>query len=171
VQMIQIDLLNQKVRGTSGKIHVHAGPRIFSRRLTHPINREAINMDTPRNNGNNTGAEPQRIQAYMAEQPPVQPSAQAFGQNDAVMPQGMKMTETGNHAQEEVVAVRKNGDGDIVELKLTSGRVVDYKTAQAMVKNNEIRNLNVFRGRDGEEHLRSDPDGREDNNLDNLPTF
>lgn len=73
--------------------------------------------------------------------------------------------------QEEVVAVRKNGDGDIVELKLSSGTVVDYKTAQTMVENNEIRNLNVFRGRDNEEHLRSNPDGREDNNLDNLPTF
>lgn len=72
---------------------------------------------------------------------------------------------------EEVIAVRKNEDGDIVELKLSSGRVVDYKTAQAMVKNNEIRNLNVFRGRDGEEHLRSNPDGIEANNLDNLPTF
>ncbi|WP_233531774.1 DUF3892 domain-containing protein [Paenibacillus alkalitolerans] len=77
----------------------------------------------------------------------------------------------GTQNQEEVVAVRKNGDGDIVDLKLTSGKVVDYKTAQSMVKNNEIRNLNVFRGRDNEEHLRSDPDGREDNNLDNLPTF
>ncbi|MDF2721164.1 MAG: hypothetical protein K0Q59_839 [Paenibacillus sp.] len=73
--------------------------------------------------------------------------------------------------QEQVVAVRKNGDGDIVELKLSSGRVVDYKTAQTMVKANEIANLNVFRGRDHEEHLRSDPDGRKDNNLDNLPLF
>ncbi|WP_284239199.1 DUF3892 domain-containing protein [Paenibacillus glycanilyticus] len=76
-----------------------------------------------------------------------------------------------DHTQEEVVAVRKNGDGSIVELQLTSGRVVDYKTAQSMVKNNEIAGLNVFRGRDHEEHLRSDPDGRTDNNLDNLPTF
>ncbi|WP_040949862.1 DUF3892 domain-containing protein [Gorillibacterium massiliense] len=72
---------------------------------------------------------------------------------------------------EQVVAVRKNGDGDIVELQLTSGKVVDYKTAQAMSKTGEITGLNVFRGRDNEEHLRSDPDGREDNNLDNLPTF
>jgi len=73
--------------------------------------------------------------------------------------------------QEQVVAVRKNGDGDIVELKLTSGKVVDYKAAQAMVRNNEIENLQLFRGRDDEEHLRSVPDGRKDNNLDNLPTF
>lgn len=73
--------------------------------------------------------------------------------------------------QEEVVAVRKNGDGDIVDLKLTSGKVVDYKTAQSMVKNNEIQGLNVFKGRDNDEHLRSNADGRKDNNLDNLPSF
>jgi hypothetical protein len=72
---------------------------------------------------------------------------------------------------QDVVAVRKNGDGDIVELKLSSGLAVDYKTAQAMAKNRQIRNMNVFRGRDGDEHLRSDPDGSPDNNLDNLPAF
>ncbi len=71
----------------------------------------------------------------------------------------------------QVIAVRKNGDGDIVQLQLSSGEVVDYKTAQQMAKNNQIANVNVFRGRDGEEHLRSDADGRTDNNLDNLPAF
>ncbi|MCC3373337.1 DUF3892 domain-containing protein [Cohnella sp. REN36] len=73
--------------------------------------------------------------------------------------------------REQIVAVRKNGDGDIVELKLSNGQVVDYKQAQQMAKDDQIENVNVFRGRDGDEHLRSDPDGREDNNLDNLPTF
>jgi len=76
-----------------------------------------------------------------------------------------------SNRQEEVAAVRKNGDGDIIALKLASGRVVDYQTAQQMAKNNEIKNVHVFRGRDHEEHLRSNPDGREDNNLDNLPLF
>ncbi|WP_438446668.1 DUF3892 domain-containing protein [Gorillibacterium sp. sgz5001074] len=73
--------------------------------------------------------------------------------------------------QEQVVAVRKNGDGDIVELKLTSGQVVDYKQAQQMAKNGQILNVNVFRGRDGDEHLRSNADGDPTNNLDNLPLF
>lgn len=73
--------------------------------------------------------------------------------------------------QAEVVAVRKNGDGDIVQLKLDNGQVVDYKTAQQMVQNKEIRNLNVFRGRDDELHLRSNADGDPSNNLDNLPGF
>lgn len=73
--------------------------------------------------------------------------------------------------KQQVVAVRKNGDGDIVELQLSSGQVVDYKTAQQMAKAQQIDNVNVFRGRDGDEHLRSDADGDPTNNLDNLPTF
>lgn len=76
-----------------------------------------------------------------------------------------------NDQQAEVVAVRKNGDGDIVQLKLNTGSVVDYKTAQQMVQNKEIKNLNVFRGRDDEMHLRSNADGDPSNNLDNLPIF
>ncbi|MFC5467939.1 DUF3892 domain-containing protein [Cohnella suwonensis] len=73
--------------------------------------------------------------------------------------------------KQQIVAVRKNGDGDIVELQLSSGQVVGYKEAQTMAKNDQIDNVNVFKGRDGDEHLRSNPDGRTDNNLDNLPTF
>jgi hypothetical protein len=73
--------------------------------------------------------------------------------------------------KQQVVAVRKNGDGDIVELQLSSGQVVSYQEAQQMAKNDQIENVNVFKGRDGDEHLRSDADGRKDNNLDQLPTF
>ncbi|WP_028781886.1 DUF3892 domain-containing protein [Thalassobacillus devorans] len=72
---------------------------------------------------------------------------------------------------EQVVAVRKNGDGDIIELKLSSGQVVDYKQAQQMADNGEIEHVNTFRGRDGDKHLRSDADGDPTNNLDNLPIF
>lgn len=76
-----------------------------------------------------------------------------------------------NEQRAQVTAVRKNGDGDITELQLSNGQVVGYKEAQQMAKANQIDNVNVFKGRDGDEHLRSNPDGREDNNLDNLPTF
>jgi len=72
---------------------------------------------------------------------------------------------------DKFVAVRKNGDGDIVELKTESGKVVDYKQAQQMAKNGEAEGVNVFRGRDGEEHLRSNADGDPSNNLDQLPEF
>lgn len=79
--------------------------------------------------------------------------------------------EGGDRMAEKITAVRKNNEGDIVELQLSSGQVVDYKQAQQMAKNGEIEHVNVFRGRDGDEHLRSDADGIEENNLDNLPTF
>ncbi|TCP30605.1 uncharacterized protein DUF3892 [Scopulibacillus darangshiensis] len=72
---------------------------------------------------------------------------------------------------DKFVAVRKNGDGDIVELKTSSGKVVDYKEAQAMAKGGQVEGVNVFKGRDGDEHLRSNADGDPSNNLDNLPTF
>jgi putative heme iron utilization protein len=74
-------------------------------------------------------------------------------------------------ASERIVAVRKNGDGDIVQLQLSSGLVVDYKQAQEMAKNGQIEHVNVFKGRDGDDHLRSDADGDPSNNLDNLPMF
>ena len=72
---------------------------------------------------------------------------------------------------ERFVAVRKNDDGDIVKLKTSGGKVVDYKQAQQMAKNGEAEGVNVFKGRDGEEHLRSNADGDPTNNLDQLPTF
>lgn len=48
---------------------------------------------------------------------------------------------------EKVVAVRKNSDGDIVELKLSSGRVIDYKQAQRMAQNGEIEGVHTLRGK------------------------
>ncbi|HET6872587.1 MAG TPA: DUF3892 domain-containing protein [Sporolactobacillaceae bacterium] len=72
---------------------------------------------------------------------------------------------------EKIVAVRKNGDGDIVELKTDSGKIVNYKTAQQMAQEGELEGVNVFKGRDGEPHLRSNADGDPTNNLDQLPTF
>jgi len=99
------------------------------------------------------GTSPQSAYADMAQQPPIMPDGGAAD------------------VREDVVAVRKNGDGDIVELKLSSGRVVDYLAAQQLAKQGVIRHVNVFRGRDGDEHLRSDADGDPSNNLDNLPSF
>ena len=72
---------------------------------------------------------------------------------------------------EKIVAVKKNGDGDIIEMKLSSGTVVDYKKAQTMADSGEIENVNTFTGRDGDKHLRSNADGIKENNLDQLPIF
>lgn len=76
-----------------------------------------------------------------------------------------------NQPKQHIVAVRKNGDGDIVELKLSSGEIVDYLEAHQLAKNGQLENVNLFRGRDGEEHLRSNADGDPTNNLDQLPGF
>lgn len=72
---------------------------------------------------------------------------------------------------ETFVAVRKNNEGDIIQLKTSSGRVLDYKQAQQEVQNGVISGANVFTGRDGDPHLRSNADGDPTNNLDNLPQF
>lgn len=72
---------------------------------------------------------------------------------------------------EKIVAVRKNNEGDIVEMKLSSGEVVDYKEAQRMARDGDLEHVQLFKGRDGEDHLRSEPDDTKENNLDNLPSF
>jgi len=72
---------------------------------------------------------------------------------------------------EQIIAVRKNGEGSIVEMKLSSGRIVDYHEAHQMTRDGELEHVNLIRGKDGEDHLRSQPDGELDNNLDNLPSF
>jgi hypothetical protein len=76
-----------------------------------------------------------------------------------------------NETKPHVVAVRKNGDGDIIKLQLSDGNEVDYLVAQRMASQGLIENLQVFEGKDGEKHLRSIPDGDPSNNLDNLPLF
>ncbi|MGE5704549.1 MAG: DUF3892 domain-containing protein [Clostridia bacterium] len=77
------------------------------------------------------------------------------------------MEETKPH----VIAVRKNGDGDIIRLRLSNGNEVDYLVAQQLAAQGLIENVQVFKGRDGDQHLRSIPDGDKSNNLDNLPIF
>ncbi|SDO47735.1 Protein of unknown function [Halobacillus aidingensis] len=72
---------------------------------------------------------------------------------------------------ERIVAVRKNGQGSIVEMQLSSGQVIDYKRAHEMARSGELEHVNLIRGKDGEDHLRSEPDGIQSNNLDNLPSF
>lgn len=73
--------------------------------------------------------------------------------------------------QETIVAVRKNGDGDITQFKTSSGRILEYQQALMEVQNNQIAGVNAFKGRDGEMYIRGDADGDPSNNLDNLPTF
>ncbi|MCR2803626.1 DUF3892 domain-containing protein [Paenibacillus soyae] len=73
--------------------------------------------------------------------------------------------------RERIVAVQKNGDGDITACKTSSGRELDYQSALQAVQAGQIAGVNAFKGRDGEMYIRGDADGDPTNNLDNLPLF
>ncbi|RIX49986.1 DUF3892 domain-containing protein [Paenibacillus nanensis] len=87
-----------------------------------------------------------------------------------------QLGQTGNNLQngdtrERIVAVQKNGDGDLTAFKTSSGRELDYTTALQEVQAGRIAGVNAFKGRDGETYIRGDADGDPTNNLDNLPMF
>ncbi|MCJ8008220.1 DUF3892 domain-containing protein [Lederbergia wuyishanensis] len=72
--------------------------------------------------------------------------------------------------KEQIVAVRKNDDGDIIAFKTKSGRELDYVTALDEAKDGNIAHIDVFH-KYGRDIIRSEPDGIKENNLDNLPSF
>ena len=71
----------------------------------------------------------------------------------------------------EIIKVRKNGDGDITDVMLDNGNVYSVSEAIIMARGGLIDGVNVGRAKNGREYLRSDPNGIEKDNLDNLPTF
>lgn len=71
----------------------------------------------------------------------------------------------------EIIKVRKNGEGDITDVMLDNGNVYSMNEAIIMAKDGLIEGVNVGRAKNGREYLRSDPNGTEKDNLDNLPTF
>jgi S-adenosylmethionine:tRNA-ribosyltransferase-isomerase (queuine synthetase) len=71
---------------------------------------------------------------------------------------------------EKIIAVRKNGDDDIIAFKTESGRELDYLTALDEAKSGKLAHVDVFH-RYGRDIIRSEPDGIEENNLNNLPHF
>lgn len=72
--------------------------------------------------------------------------------------------------KEQIVAVQKNEDGDIIAFKTASGRELDYVTALDEAKSGKLAHVDVFH-KYGRDIIRSEPDGFDGNNLDNLPTF
>lgn len=72
--------------------------------------------------------------------------------------------------KEEIVAVRKNDDGDIIAFKTDSGRELDYMTALDQAKAGKLAHVDVFH-KYGRDIIRSEPDGIKENNLDQLDTF
>ncbi|HET7580185.1 MAG TPA: DUF3892 domain-containing protein [Bacillales bacterium] len=75
--------------------------------------------------------------------------------------------------KKEIVAVRKNGDGDIQEVQFNDGSTASVAQAIQMAEEDLIANVNTgaTRGENSHKTLRSDPDGDPTNNLDNLPGF
>jgi len=71
---------------------------------------------------------------------------------------------------EQIVAVRKNEDDDIIAFKTSSGREIDYITALDEAKAGKLAHVDVFH-KYGRDIIRSEPDGIKENNLDNLPSF
>ncbi|WP_404452130.1 DUF3892 domain-containing protein [Virgibacillus necropolis] len=72
--------------------------------------------------------------------------------------------------QEQIVAVRKNDDGDIIAFKTASGKELDYLTALDEAKAGKLAHVDVFH-KYGRDIIRSEPDGIKENNLDNLESF
>lgn len=75
-----------------------------------------------------------------------------------------------NAGKEQIVAVRKNEDGDIIAFQTDKGRTLDYIEALNEAKNGNLAHVDVFH-RYGRDIIRSEPDGISNNNLDNLPEF
>lgn len=72
--------------------------------------------------------------------------------------------------KEEIIAVRKNNDGNIIAFKTKTGRELDYVSALTEAKAGKIAHIDVFH-KYGRDIIRSEPDGIKENNLDNLPLF
>ncbi|ASN05550.1 DUF3892 domain-containing protein [Virgibacillus necropolis] len=72
--------------------------------------------------------------------------------------------------QEQIVAVRKNDEGDLIAFKTESGRELDYVTALNEAIAGKLAHVDVFH-KYGRDIIRSEPDGIKENNLDNLDSF
>lgn len=85
---------------------------------------------------------------------------------------GQAQQEVNEHqpGKEQIVAVRKNDDGDLIAFKTKSGRELDYITALNEAKEGKLAHVDVFH-KYGRDIIRSEPDGIKENNLDNLPSF
>lgn len=82
----------------------------------------------------------------------------------------LEVVEEVDSGVEQIVAVRKNDEDDIIAFKTSSGRELDYITALNEAKAGKLAHVDVFH-KYGRDIIRSEPDGIKENNLDNLPSF
>ncbi|OAA84941.1 DUF3892 domain-containing protein [Clostridium ljungdahlii] len=71
----------------------------------------------------------------------------------------------------KVIKVKKNPQGDITDVMLENGNVYSIDEAIMMVKDGLIDGINIGKAKNGREYLRSNPNGDENDNLDNKPIF
>ncbi len=71
----------------------------------------------------------------------------------------------------KVIKVRKNNDGDITDVMLENGNVYSIDEAVMMAKDNLIQGVNVGTARNGRHYLRGNPNDKDNDNLDNMPSF
>lgn len=71
----------------------------------------------------------------------------------------------------KICNVKKNPQGDITDVMLENGNVYSIDEAIIMAKDNLIDGVNVGKAKNGREYLRSNPNGDENDNLDNKPLF
>ncbi|NTU26032.1 DUF3892 domain-containing protein [Bacillus tequilensis] len=72
--------------------------------------------------------------------------------------------------QEEIIAVRRNEEDNIIAVKTNTGRELDYPAALSEAKAGKLAHVDVFH-KYGRDILRSEPDGIKENNLSELPDF
>lgn len=72
--------------------------------------------------------------------------------------------------RKEVVATRKNGDGNLIGFKLNDGTEYDFDQCWSAIERGEL-DLIATTGKDGAPVIRSKGDGNPYNNLSNLPEF
>ncbi|KNY25947.1 DUF3892 domain-containing protein [Pseudobacteroides cellulosolvens] len=73
--------------------------------------------------------------------------------------------------QTKIVKVKKDHSGDITDVMMENGNVYSINEAIMMAKDNLIEGVNVGVSKSGREYIRSNPNGTEKDNLDNLPQF
>ncbi|SKB00718.1 Protein of unknown function [Caloramator quimbayensis] len=69
----------------------------------------------------------------------------------------------------KIIGVKHDNKGEIVAYKLDNGKIVTKDEGVNIAKKGEIEGVTVGVSKKGEEFLRSVPDGKDINNLDNLP--
>lgn len=85
-------------------------------------------------------------------------------------PDGHNSSQEGFKMKMKIEKIKKNAEGDITDVMM-NGSVYSINQAIMMARDGKIDGVNVAKARSGREYLRSNPDGSEANNLDNLPAF